>query len=352
MKQKVRMKKIFNKIFRKNTQDDLPNRITTDTVAEHRERILAGGRRFKYPVQYARHKLVINAILISLTALSIILVVGWYVLYVMQASDNFVYSVTKAFAVPVASVDGQSVAYSDYLLEYRGYVYYYENKEQVSASDEDSKRQFAYLKRQTIDGAIADAYAKKLAKSMKISIDDNELEEFLVSQRKLGDTEISEQTYDTSTFKYFGWNSDEYRHLLKNRLLRQKVAFAMDADALNLINNVYSKIESDPSVNFETVSKEVAKIGDSEISYSKSGWVPKNNQDGGIAQSVADLKKEQVAPIIKSTKGDGYYVVRLLDSANGQISYEYIKVTLGSFIKSLKELKDQNKITEYIKIQD
>lgn len=346
------MKNILNKFFRKKPQENLPDRITTDTVAEHRQRILADGRRFKYPVQYVKHKLVINAILISLGALLVIVLVGWSALYVSQNSGDFIYSVTKFFPVSVAKVDGQSVLYSDYLMEYRGYVYYYKNKEQISVDSEDGKRQLSYLKRQTIDGAIADAFAEKLAKNVNVSVSDEDLETFLVSQRKLGNTEITEQTYDASTFRYFGWTSNEYRHLLKNRLLRQKVAFAIDDNALNLINDVYSKVEADPGVNFETLTQEIAKIGDSEVSYGKSGWVPANNQDGGLAQQAAKLNKGQNSTVVKSTNGDGYYIVRLIDSTNEQISYEYVKVSLGSFVKSLKELKDQGKIIEYIKIQD
>ena len=39
------------------------SRITNETIAEHREQILAGGRRFKYPIQYTKHKLIINTAL-------------------------------------------------------------------------------------------------------------------------------------------------------------------------------------------------------------------------------------------------------------------------------------------------
>ena len=39
-------------------------RITNETIAEHRERILAGGRKFKYPIQYNKHKLIINTMII------------------------------------------------------------------------------------------------------------------------------------------------------------------------------------------------------------------------------------------------------------------------------------------------
>jgi len=124
------MKRILRKI-RKQPEVPPSSRITSETVAHHRERILAGGRRFKYPVQYARHKLVFNAILISLSALIVVLFVGWWQLYKAQNTSEFMYRITKVVPMPIASIDGQSVLYSDYLLKYRSSVHYLEQKEQV-----------------------------------------------------------------------------------------------------------------------------------------------------------------------------------------------------------------------------
>ena len=52
------MKKILNKLRKPSARKQAvaPARITNDTVAEHRQRVIAGGRKFKYPIQYARHK--------------------------------------------------------------------------------------------------------------------------------------------------------------------------------------------------------------------------------------------------------------------------------------------------------
>ena len=55
------MKKLTAKLRRQKPEEEKPSRITNETVAEHREQILAGGRKFKYPVQYAKHKLVLNS---------------------------------------------------------------------------------------------------------------------------------------------------------------------------------------------------------------------------------------------------------------------------------------------------
>ena len=106
------MKKLINKLFKKN--EPIPSsRITSETVAQHRERILAGGRKFKYPIQYARHRLVINAILISVASIIVISVIGWWQLYIAQNTSEFMYRVVKVVPVPVAVVDGQSVLFSD-----------------------------------------------------------------------------------------------------------------------------------------------------------------------------------------------------------------------------------------------
>ena len=46
--------------------DESASRITNETVAEHREKVLAGGRKFKYPLQYQRHKLIVNTLIIGI----------------------------------------------------------------------------------------------------------------------------------------------------------------------------------------------------------------------------------------------------------------------------------------------
>jgi hypothetical protein len=112
-------------------EPDTSERITNETVAEHREKVLAGGRRFKYPVQYAKHRLVINTIIISLVALIAITVVVWWQLYPTQNTSSFFYRITRVIPLPVASVDGHPVPYSDYLAGFRSQEHYLQYKEGV-----------------------------------------------------------------------------------------------------------------------------------------------------------------------------------------------------------------------------
>jgi hypothetical protein len=344
------MKKLINKIRKRNVQP-LSSRITSETVSEHREQILAGGRRFKYPIQYVRHKLVINTIIISSAALIVLLTIGWLQLYPAQNTSEFMYRITKVLPLPVANVDGQPVLYSDYLMKYLSSVHYLEQKEQVSPDTIDGKRQIEYIKQQSMQDAIADAYAVKLSKDLDVSVSPVELSVFLKGQRQSSDGEISEQTYNAVILDYYGWSPAEYRHVTENKLLRQKVAYAMDRTASETIIAILDSTKSNSGIDFKTLASTVSGQTGVNVTYGVSNWVPKLNQDGGLAAEASGLSKSQMSGIIKSTMGDGYYIIRLLDVNATQVSYEYIKVPLTAFTKSLDNIKNSGRVTEYISIK-
>ena len=87
-----------------------------ERVDERREEVLATGRKFKYPLQWTKHRIVVNTILISIVTLSLIIVGGWFALYKVGMTNDLLYRVTKIVPLSVADVDGESVLFSDYLL--------------------------------------------------------------------------------------------------------------------------------------------------------------------------------------------------------------------------------------------
>lgn len=344
------MKKLLAKIRKKDTADESPSRITNDTVAEHRERILAGGRRFKYPIQYARHRLVFNTIIISVVALVVLISAGYWQLYSVQTTNVFFYNVTKVLPLPVASIDGQSVLYSDYLVRYRSALYNLEQKEQINLNTEDGKRQADYHKQKAMEAATEAAYGAKLAKELGLTVTDAELESYIKAQRQSEDGEISQQTYDAATLDILGWNPDEYRHVLRGELLRQKVAFAIDETASQVVSKLTSQVAvADASLSNIAATSNAA--GDTVV-HGAFGWVNRSNQDGGLASAAAKLQRGQVSGAIKSTTGDGYYFVKLLDITDTQVNYEYIQVPLTKFDRQLDELRKSEKVDVYIKMPE
>lgn len=344
------MKNLLSKVRTKKQPEEPAGRITTDTLAEHREKVLAGGRKFKYPVQYQRHRLVINTIIIAVAAVLILLGLGWYLLYPAQNSSEFMYRLTKVIPVPVATVDGQQVSYSDYLMQYRSNMHYLIEKEQVDINTEDGKRRLEYFKSESMNDAIANAYAKKLAHEKNVEVTDADLETFLKQQRQSSEgTEISEGTYNSVIKDYYGWSPEEYREAMKNKLLRQKVAFAVDDNALHTSKYIEAQVAGGQS-NLQQIANDLNSQSPGSVEYSAGTWVPKNNRDGGLAAAAAGLQKGQVSAAVKT--GDGYYYVKLLDSTETDVQYEYIYVPLTTFEKQLAALKEDGKLTKFIKVED
>ena len=341
------MKKLSIKLRKKQSQEPA-QRITTDTLAEHREQVLAGGRKFKYPVQYQRHRLVINALIVGVVALVLLVALGWYMLYVAKNTSEFMYRVTKVVPVPVAYVDGQPVNYSDYLMKYRSGAHYLVEKEQIDENSADGKSQLAYVQSQALSDAIADAYAAKLAPQLDVSVSDADVETYFKQQ--LDSRGLSEATYDAVIKDYYDWSPQEYRDVMHAKLLRQKVTYALDKTADQLSQDVENKVKSG-TTDLKAVADQLNAKKAGTVEFTAAAWVPKDNDDGGLAIAAGKLKKGQVSTAVKTDAGDGYYYVKLLDSNDSQLQYEYIRVPLTQFNTQLDQVK-KDKLTQFIKLED
>lgn len=356
------MKKILNKAseagkkitkpFRKK-QPVTPARITTETLAEHREQVLAGGRRFKYPIQYARHRLVFNTIIIAVAVLIGLVVLGWVQLYQSQNSSDFMYRVTRVLPLPVASVDGESVPYADYLMRYRGAAHYKAEKEQVKFDTPEGQSQANHIKRQEMNNTISSVYAAILAKQLNVTVADSDVQLFLKQQRSTPSGEVSETTYNAFVLSYYGWSPDEYQFVIKAKLLQQKVAYAIDKDATAAVTAAENQIKAG-NTDLKTVADSLNANKANTATYGNSGNVPKENLDGGLAAAAAKLQVGGVSGVIKPSTdaGDGYYFVKLIATDGTTVNYDYVHISLKEFAAQLKKLYDDNKIKEYITIPE
>lgn len=336
---------------KKHTSDskEASSRITNETVAEHREKILAGGRRFKYPVQYARHKLVFNAIIIAVVTFIVAVIVIWWQLYLAQNTTTFFYRITRVLPLPVAVVDGQQVRFSDYLVGFRSQEHYLQNKEGVNLYANENQKQLEYIKRQALNDAIADAYAAMLAKQKGISIADGQIDEAIERQRRSSDGLTSKDTYDAIVLDQFNWTPEEAREVTAARLLRQEVAFQVDDTASKQLKLVRAALKNED--DFGKIASSVPAFDGVKVETGVTPLVPSSNQDGGLAEAASKMKAGTVSSVIRSTTGDGYYFVRLIDkSEDGRISYEFIKISLTKFDKKLQSILKSDKVHEFIDV--
>lgn len=352
------MKKLTSKLTRKRSPEKKPTRITNETVAEHREQILAGGRRFKYPVQYTRHRLVINAVILGVVALLLFLLLCWWQLYKVQTTSDFFYRLTRIVPVPVASVDGEQVKYGNYLLHYKPSETYINTIEKANSNtyegSEDSQSQYDFYKARAMSNAVVDAYASKLARERGISVSDKQVTEAIRLQRQItsSEGEVSQEVFHRSTEQILGLSSSDIRYMTRQSLLRQAVAYDVDVKARQTADQIAKSIEKDPEASFEKLAKKATETNPS-VQVFISGWVKKSNPDGGITAAAAKLKEGEVAGPIKPLQGDGYYFVRLVGTnKDGEINYESIKIPLSTFREQLDDLKKHDKVQYYINVPE
>lgn len=325
------------------------SRITNETVAEHREQILAGGRKFKYPIQYERHRLLINSILVFLAALILAVFVLWWQLYLAQNTSNFFYRTTQLLPLPVASVDKQPVPFNDYLMEYRSSIHWLQQKSRgFSTNSQDSQRQSEHFKRQSLNKAIENAYAQKLADQYNIQVSESDVDKFIDQTIKNSSSRnLSRQSYETVLSDSYGVSPDEYRSIVRYAILKQKVSFAIDKAAQKKADDASAQL-----IAGKTFDEVVVKYSDDPLASATKGdvgFVDKTNQDQGLAAAASKLQLNQVTAVIKGT--DGYYIVKLLETKGEQIRYARIKISLKEFDSSLNELKKAGKVNEYIKVE-
>ena len=343
---KEKAKKIRDKVSKRaESRESQIDKITNTTLEEQRREILNKGKKFKYPVQYSKNRLVGNASIIAL----VILITGLgsllYQLYKAQNTSEFIYRFT-VIPFPVAKVDGEIALYRDYLMEYRANMQIANAKKDEIEGANNTNALSTLNKSKAMKNAIANAYAQKIARELRISVSDKEISEAFDAQRKTQNTELTESALYKIAADNYGLSPNEYRRMfIELPLIRRKVTTQIDKKADKLKDEV-SKYLSENSNNF---SKAVEYFGD-KIEYSKPGKVLKTNIDGGRSKIAAGLKVGEVSKPFISNSGDGYYIVKLIEKTDNEVSYESIKIKFTEFNKQLEQLEKDGKIQKYIKI--
>ena len=344
---KEKRKSLKKKILKKsNTQETQVAKITNTTLEEQRKEILNKGKKFKYPVQYSKNRLVGNALIIAL----VILITGsgllWYQLYKAQNTGEFIYRFTTVIPFPVANVDGENALYRDYLMEYRANMQIANAKKDEIESANNVKALSVLNKNKAMKNAIANAYAQKKAREMGISVSEKEIDEAFDAQRKTQNTELTESALYKIAADNYGLSPSEYRRMfIELPLLRRKVTAEIDKNAAKTRDEVV-KYLNDNSNDF---SKAAEQFGD-KIEYNKPGKVRKTNMDGGRSKVASQLNVGEVSKPFISNAGDGYYIVKLIEKNDNEISYESIKIKFTEFNSQLEKLEKEGKVKKYIKV--
>ncbi len=203
-------------------------RITNDTVADHREEVLSSARKYIYPLQHSKHRVVrISLALLVLVLVSFFAAAGLS-LYKFQATSGFIYDVTRIVPFPAAKAGDRWVSYESYLFELRHNMHYYQTQQQADFTTRDGKAQLARLRQQAMSQVIREAYVKQLAKQHDVSVSGQTVDAqvaLLKTENRLGS---NDRVFRDVLNVFWGWNVADFKRELRQQLLQQAVVTKLD----------------------------------------------------------------------------------------------------------------------------
>lgn len=315
-----------------------------EKVEERREEVLAKGRKFKYPLQWTRHRVIVSTILIALVVFAIIFAGGWLALYRIGMTDDLLFNITKVMPLPAANVDGENVRFSDYLMLYRSSMISIE-RQSGSQFDENSYDTLrSEYKRSALTEAEKYTYAIKLAREQNITVSNEEITNEFNRHLNIGGIERSEEGFIKIIKDNFGLDKAEYERMLYLTLIKSKVEQAIDKTAENTAVQVENLLASSGN-DYQAVAEQ---LGNAVIYEETGGLVDSKNIDGGRASEAIKLEPGQSSGKFVSINGDGYYFVKLVKKTDSEVDFVSIKIPFTEFAKRFSSLEQDGKITEYI----
>ena len=339
-------------------------RITNDNISEHREDILAKGRKLKYPMQYSKKRLIVISIVVVVAAVTTFGLWLNNALYKQQQTGDFFFSVTKILPLNVASVDGQPVRYQDYLRRLRADVHYYLNHEHRSFNSDEGEVELNYHKRKDLDVAEKAAYVEYLAEQNDISVSMDEVDAEIAAMREAnGETE---EGLISTLESYYGWSMSDYRLTTHDQMLEQAVSYAIDNEAKETADEVLERLQA--GADFSVVAGN-GTSGDTtqQTGSASSAQTLPNVQNGGtitakttdqdptgVVQAVSKLSVGELTEVGKMRSNNtNYYYIARLDAKDGEdIQYSLILIKLTKLDDDFAKLRADGKIEEYISVPE
>ena len=319
-----------------------------EKVDERREEVLAQGRKFKYPLQWTKHRIVVSTVLIAVVVIAILITGGWLALYRFNMTDDMLFRITKILPISVAVVDDEPVKFSDYLMLYRSSITSIERQSGQVDNESSLEALQAQYRRAALSEAEEYTYAVKLARENEITVSDEDVTAEFERHLHIGGIERSEDSFVKIIEDNFGLSKDEYKRMLYLTLLKAKVEEKIDKNAEEIAKKV-EKMLKENGGNYTAVAEALGE----KINYEETGgYVSAQNIDGGRASEAIKLEPGKQSGKFVSINGDGYYFVKLIAKTDTEVNFVSIKVPFEEFQTQFDKLKEDGKISEFITLEE
>ena len=324
-------------------------RITNETVAAHREEVLGSARKYIYPLQHSKHRIV----LIS-TALFIVSIVVFFTyctlsLYKFQSSSTFLYRVTQVLPFPVGRTGRRFVAYENYLFESRHYKHYYENQLDTDFNDPKNAPQLADFKHRALEKVISDAYVKELAQQNGITVSDKEVNsqiDLVRNQNRLGG---NDKVFEDVLKDYWGWSVDDFKRSLRQELLSQKVASTLDTETHIKATAALAEVKA--GGDFAALAKKYSDDPKTRDAGGEFGYLldrTDRNLSAQTTDTLFKLKPGETSDIVNA--GYALQILKNIETVGDKIRAAQILLTFKDINTYVDQVEGKRPATRYIKL--
>lgn len=322
-------------------------RVTNDNVAAHREQVLRGARKYIYPLQHTKHRLVIVSISVFVVAVIAFFTFCIYSLYSAKTTSDFMYKVTKVIPFPVARIGSDFVAYENYLFEVKHYTHYYETQQELDFSTEAGQSQLQEFRKRAIDKVVNDAYIKEIAAQRGISVSDQEVEDAITVVRDQNRLGSSDKEFEAVLSDFWNWSMNDFKRSLRLQLLTQKVASSLDTNTHDRANAALAQLKG--GKDFAELAREVSEDAATKANGGEyPALVSKDNRD--IAPKTIDalfkLQPGKYSEVVDM--GYGLEIVKNIETKDNQVRAAHILFNFKDINEYLNDIKAEKKTRAYV----
>jgi hypothetical protein len=328
-------------------------KITNESIAEHREQVLKGARKYIYPLQHSKRRIIVVTVSVMVTAIIALLIYCSLALYKFHQYNTFIYRVTQVVPFPIAKAGNKYVSYENYLFELRHYVHYYESQQQRNFAGADHQ-QLVQFRQQALENVIDNAYVKQLAAKNHVSVSNKEVNSRLDEVRAQNRLGGNNKVFEDVLRSYWGWSINDFKRSLKTQILMEKVQLALDKSAQTKATAVVAQAKA--GSDFTALAKQYSDDPNAKSNGGDYGFaITKTNPNvpPEVVDALFNLQNGQVSdPILSSpvlaNQGPSLQIVKVTGISGNSVSAQHIVINLEDISGDIKAIKKTNPPHQYI----
>lgn len=331
-------------------EESTPARVTNESIAQHREEVLKGARRFIYPLKASKHRIAIVSSIIIGLVLICFLATSWYLLYKRQETGDFTYRVSQILPWPIARVNGEFVRYEEYLFELRHNVHYLATQENVDFSTEEGQLQLAGLKQQAYENTINATVVRQMAQEYGVSVSQEEVTQQIDLIRSSGGIGDSSQTLEDTLKDFYDWGVNDLRRVIRGQLLKQKLLPVLDTQVRPDAEAALADVQD--GGDFKAIAKSQSDDVLTKDKGGELGFILRSNTDipPQLVERAFSLKAGEVSPELVETLF-GLHIVKTLEfRSNDEAKVAHIFFSFKDIDEFVTERRAELGISNYVQL--